>query len=194
MWGYQESDAPDPDRPFSSKPQNALSFQRERRRCAVRSAIEYVYINVVPFFLGHRREKTMHCAFCKRSQDVVEKLISSPNDYGPFYICDQCVRVCFDAIVDAPAPSGGHSAKEQRAPFTTKAARFSECGRPPATLRTLQFAKNALPSAGIFCRTSPRSEAVKAIRVLFVRRRSRSSSDRDCVAAGNRTATRIKTQ
>jgi hypothetical protein len=45
MWGYQESDAPDADRPFSSKPQNALSFQRERRqRCAVRSAIEYLLV------------------------------------------------------------------------------------------------------------------------------------------------------
>lgn len=101
--------------------------------------IEYGYINVVPFFLGHRREKTMHCAFCKRSQDVVEKLISSPNDYGPVYICDQCVRVCFDAIVDAPAPSDGHSAEERRCSF---------CHKGSAVVR-LQSSSGKSPNASI---------------------------------------------
>jgi ATP-dependent Clp protease ATP-binding subunit ClpX len=35
----------------------------------------------------------MQCAFCKKTQDAVARLISSPNDYGPVYICDECVRI-----------------------------------------------------------------------------------------------------
>ncbi len=78
------------------------------------------------------------------------------------------------------------------APFATKAVRLSDCGRHPATLRTLQFAKNALQSAGIFCRISPRSEAIRSIRVLFGRRCSGYYRDCDYAAARNRIATRTK--
>ena len=36
--------------------------------------------------------ETLHCSFCRKSQDVVCKLISSPSDYPRTYICDECVQ------------------------------------------------------------------------------------------------------
>ena len=40
------------------------------------------------------------CSFCKKGQDVVGELISSPSEYPRAYICDQCLEVCWSAIVD----------------------------------------------------------------------------------------------
>ena len=34
------------------------------------------------------------CSFCRKSQDLVSKLISSPSDYPRAYICDECIAVC----------------------------------------------------------------------------------------------------
>jgi len=39
-------------------------------------------------------EETLHCSFCRKSQDAVGKLISSPGDFPRAYICDECVAVC----------------------------------------------------------------------------------------------------
>jgi hypothetical protein len=36
-------------------------------------------------------QEALYCSFCRRSQDVVAKLISSPADYPRAYICDECV-------------------------------------------------------------------------------------------------------
>src|SRR3989440_1126620 len=36
----------------------------------------------------------LRCSFCHKSQDAVDKLISSPSDYPRAYICDECVAVC----------------------------------------------------------------------------------------------------
>jgi len=48
----------------------------------------------------------MHCSFCRKSQDVVSKLISSPSELPRAYICDKCVAVCQWILVDDEAPPG----------------------------------------------------------------------------------------
>jgi len=39
-------------------------------------------------------EEALRCSFCRKSQDAVGKLISSPGDLPRAYICDECVAVC----------------------------------------------------------------------------------------------------
>jgi quercetin dioxygenase-like cupin family protein len=43
---------------------------------------------------------TLRCSFCHKSEDVVGKLISSPNDYPRAYICDECIAVCNSILED----------------------------------------------------------------------------------------------
>lgn len=40
------------------------------------------------------------CSFCRKSQDSVSKLISSPSDYPRAYICDECIAVCASILAD----------------------------------------------------------------------------------------------
>ncbi|MGH9447722.1 MAG: ClpX C4-type zinc finger protein, partial [Terriglobia bacterium] len=47
-------------------------------------------------------EDVLRCSFCHKSQDVVRKLISSPDDRFRAYICDECVVAC-NAILDKDA-------------------------------------------------------------------------------------------
>lgn len=48
----------------------------------------------------------MRCSFCQKSQDRVEKLISTPADYPRAYICNECIMVCASILDDdrAEAP------------------------------------------------------------------------------------------
>jgi ATP-dependent Clp protease ATP-binding subunit ClpX len=39
-------------------------------------------------------EEALRCSFCRKTQDAVGKLISSPGDFPRAYICDECVAVC----------------------------------------------------------------------------------------------------
>jgi len=39
-------------------------------------------------------DEALHCSFCRKTQDAVGKLISSPGDFPRAYICDECVAVC----------------------------------------------------------------------------------------------------
>jgi ATP-dependent Clp protease ATP-binding subunit ClpX len=39
-------------------------------------------------------EDMLRCSFCHKSQEQVEKLISSPSETARSYICNECVRVC----------------------------------------------------------------------------------------------------
>ena len=41
----------------------------------------------------------LRCSFCRKSQDIVNKLIATPGDYPKSYICDECVLIC-NAILD----------------------------------------------------------------------------------------------
>ena len=51
--------------------------------------------------LGRKKEEALRCSFCHKSQDVVQKLISSPGDYPRAYICDECVVVCHSILEDS---------------------------------------------------------------------------------------------
>jgi ATP-dependent Clp protease ATP-binding subunit ClpX len=45
-------------------------------------------------------DDALRCSFCHKNQDVVGKLISSPNDYPRAYICDECIAVCNSILED----------------------------------------------------------------------------------------------
>jgi ATP-dependent Clp protease ATP-binding subunit ClpX len=48
----------------------------------------------------------IHCSFCRKSQDKVQKLISSANDRSNrAYICDECIFVCNSILEDDRNPS-----------------------------------------------------------------------------------------
>jgi ATP-dependent Clp protease ATP-binding subunit ClpX len=48
-------------------------------------------------------EEPLHCSFCRKSQEVVRRLISSPDERPKAYICDECVAVC-NSILEEDAP------------------------------------------------------------------------------------------
>ena len=39
-------------------------------------------------------QEILRCSFCKKTQDAVGKLISSPEGRARAYICEECVGVC----------------------------------------------------------------------------------------------------
>ena len=39
-------------------------------------------------------DEALHCSFCHKTQEQVEKLISSPSEFPRSYICNECVSVC----------------------------------------------------------------------------------------------------
>ena len=39
-------------------------------------------------------DEPLRCAFCHKTQEQVEKLISSPSDYPRAFVCNECVTVC----------------------------------------------------------------------------------------------------
>ena len=48
----------------------------------------------------------LHCSFCRKGEDQVAKLISSPAQGPRSYICDECVAVCNQILAGTPdAPS-----------------------------------------------------------------------------------------
>lgn len=42
--------------------------------------------------MSRSNTEALHCSFCRKTQDAVGKLISSPSDYPRAYICDACVQ------------------------------------------------------------------------------------------------------
>jgi ATP-dependent Clp protease ATP-binding subunit ClpX len=42
----------------------------------------------------------LRCSFCHKTQEQVEKLISSPSEYPRSYICNECVGVCQQILED----------------------------------------------------------------------------------------------
>ena len=46
-------------------------------------------------------EATLHCSFCGRSDQEVDRLVAGPG----VHICDACVDLCQRAIVENPPPS-----------------------------------------------------------------------------------------
>ena len=46
-------------------------------------------------------QTTLHCSFCGRSDQEVDRLVAGPG----VHICDACVDLCRRAIVENPPPS-----------------------------------------------------------------------------------------
>jgi ATP-dependent Clp protease ATP-binding subunit ClpX len=63
-------------------------------------------------------DETLHCSFCHKTQEQVEKLISSPSEYPRSYICNECVSVC-QQILD-------EEKKEQTSPVSRRLPRPPE--------------------------------------------------------------------
>jgi hypothetical protein len=51
-------------------------------------------------------DDVLRCSFCRKSQDSVQKLISSPSDEKS-YICDECIAVCNSILEDERNPPEG---------------------------------------------------------------------------------------
>jgi ATP-dependent protease Clp ATPase subunit len=47
-----------------------------------------------------QNDDSLRCSFCRKSQDVAGKLISSPSGYPRAYICDECIAICVSIIED----------------------------------------------------------------------------------------------
>lgn len=52
------------------------------------------------------RANVARCAFCGKSEAMVHKLIEGPG----VYICDECVSLCYDLIMESEAPNIPHKA------------------------------------------------------------------------------------
>ena len=63
-------------------------------------------------------DEPLRCSFCHKTQEQVEKLISSPSDYPRAYICNECVGVCQQILEEE---------KREQAQLRSIAA----CPRPP---------------------------------------------------------------
>ncbi len=48
----------------------------------------------------------LRCSFCRKSQDIVNKLIATPGDYPKSYICDACVLICTAILDDERSTKG----------------------------------------------------------------------------------------
>ena len=46
--------------------------------------------------------ENLHCSFCRKGQDKVAKLISSPVAEPRSYICNECVAVCNSILGAGP--------------------------------------------------------------------------------------------
>ena len=47
--------------------------------------------------MSNNEDKTVHCSFCNKSADEVDRIIASPNDNA--YICNECIEVCMDIVM-----------------------------------------------------------------------------------------------
>jgi ATP-dependent Clp protease ATP-binding subunit ClpX len=64
---------------------------------------------------GSRRSRTQQysCSFCGKSQEQVRRLIAGP---GSVYICDECVRLCYEIMEEESVQRGSGKAPFQRVP------------------------------------------------------------------------------
>ena len=59
-----------------------------------------------------KREKSVRCSFCQKTQDQVEKLIAGPG----VYICNECIEVC-EAIIEDEQLRSGRNRKNKSKSF-----------------------------------------------------------------------------
>ena len=55
----------------------------------------------------HKHLSNLNCSFCSKTQDEVRKLVAGPG----VYICDECVHLCNDILIEELAESGPFSAR-----------------------------------------------------------------------------------
>jgi len=67
-------------------------------------------------------DEPLRCSFCHKTQEQVEKLISSPSDYPRAYICNECVGVCQTILEDEKREQ---AAAARRLPRPPKSSNFS---------------------------------------------------------------------
>ena len=60
------------------------------------------------------------CSFCYKTQDQVRRLVAGPD----VYICDECIKLCYDIIADDVTPH-----EHRRARFALPAAALRNEGR-----------------------------------------------------------------
>jgi len=53
---------------------------------------------------GLKLPRALHCSFCGKAQQEVEKLIAGPM----VFICNECVGMCGDVIAGRPIPDNGY--------------------------------------------------------------------------------------
>jgi ATP-dependent Clp protease ATP-binding subunit ClpX len=63
----------------------------------------------------------LRCSFCHKTQEQVEKLISSPSEYPRSYICNECVIVCQQILDDEKREQAGTATKRLPRPPEIKA-------------------------------------------------------------------------
>ncbi len=52
-------------------------------------------------------EEALHCSFCHKTQEQVEKLISSPSEFPRSYICNECISVCQQILEEEKREQAG---------------------------------------------------------------------------------------
>lgn len=82
-------------------------------------------------------DNALQCSFCHKSQDVVGKLISSPNDYPRAYICDECIAVCNSILEDDKSEPPGPGTPVDTANLKRLEARALVAEVPPEKLDAL---------------------------------------------------------
>src|SRR5260370_12354720 len=70
-------------------------------------------------------DEPLRCSFCHKTQEQVEKLISSPSDYPRAYICNECVSVCETILEDEKREQAAAPAK--RLPPPPAIQQFLDC-------------------------------------------------------------------
>ncbi len=65
-------------------------------------------------------EEPLRCSFCHKSQEQVEKLISSPTDYARVYICNECVGVCQQILGEETREQSSQASRRLPKPPETK--------------------------------------------------------------------------
>ena len=71
-------------------------------------------------------EEMLRCSFCHKTQEQVEKLISSPSDTARAYICNECVRVCQQILDEEKREQAAGPATTRRLPRPPEIKQFLE--------------------------------------------------------------------
>ncbi len=71
-------------------------------------------------------DEALRCSFCHKTQEQVEKLISSPSDYPRAYVCNECVTVCQQILEDEKREQANPANREQANPANRRLPRPPE--------------------------------------------------------------------